>query len=229
MRGKPRDEELLEAESLEGGGPETGGKARGLPLGEAVLLVLLLGVWAWAVHGWFTNDREVAPSGVVDMPEVEATATVPPTVEPTATAVVVAAPLRLETAPAGASVLRNGRFAGVTPLELFEPREGETVQITLSGHATELIRLGAGEGGSSRRIELRAERAWIKVRLEPAGAGLWVDGQSVELPPDGRLLLPQREHVFRAEAEGYRAREVRATPAAAFEREVDLRLKALAE
>jgi hypothetical protein len=224
MTHSPQDEELLEPVALQRT-VASGGVAKGRPA-ASVLLMLLLGLWALAVYAFFSR-KDVAvelplEAGATAQPVATATPTPLPTAIPTA----VPPALRIESQPPGASVLRNGRFVGVTPLLLSDPRAGEPLQLTLSGHAPKMLVLQPQEMAPTLRVELEQQMGTIRVILDPPGATFYLNGEQREIPPDGRLLLPQREQVLRAEAPGHRTREMRVTPAAAYERNVELRLTA---
>jgi len=127
------------------------------------------------------------------------------------------APLRLSvrSQPVGASVLVDGRDSGVVTNGelLLAPPVPQQVVLTFRkvGHRDETravaLPLQPGEGIS---VTLEASQPMLRLRTDPPGAGVTVDGERVAGTTPLELALdPGREHRLVASLDGYLAQEVR--------------------
>ncbi len=134
------------------------------------------------------------------------------------------------TAPAGAGVTVNGRYLGTSPLEAaVEPDTDVNIRLFKQGYkrAARTLRLASGRE-RTLRIDLQPELAAVEVRVEPAGAQLFVDGQ-----PRGEanqtLSLPAREHRIEIRHQGYQPYQTRLTPRPGIDQTIRVQLKTLRE
>jgi len=115
--------------------------------------------------------------------------------------------LRIETDPSGAKVLVDGADAGATPVELGSLGPGmHLVRVTLDGYApAELsVELVDGTSPAPLRFVLQSVTARLRVRSEPVGATLRVDGRPGGTTPVEDLELAAGRHELRVEQKGFR-------------------------
>ncbi len=224
----PLDEEELEPLTLK----PLEGSAKNTAPGKAILLALLLGGWAWSV-AWFFEGRDSVPNpkpipgtstpqpdGEPEAPlgpEPSATPTPTPRVEATATAV----PLRnltLISDPPGATILRNGRFEGVAPLELQSLREGELLALRLPGYRNASLRISTQTG--ELRIPMEPLLGQVRVLGFPDQGELRINGELQVLPEGGLLELPLQEQEVEVRHPDGRVEQQRVSPAEAYVKEL---------
>jgi serine/threonine-protein kinase len=130
----------------------------------------------------------------------------PPAAPPPASAPGV---LRIETEPAGASVWFDGaEVVERAPVTLRRVRPGtHMVRVAAEGYAPANLTLVTrpGEPLPPLRFVMDPLRATLRVRSEPAGALVRVDGQSVGTTPLDALSLTPGRHGIRLERRGYAA------------------------
>ena len=113
--------------------------------------------------------------------------------------------VRINTNPPGAEVLINGNRVGVTPIpKVAIPTEGEQrLVLRLKNHQEWQGVLRPGRGLPDP-IFLAPLAAGIKVRTEPAGGTVYLDGRKVGVAPLANLPVPATgTHTLRVTREGY--------------------------
>jgi len=126
----------------------------------------------------------------------------------------LAATLKVETQPSGASVYLDGDLLGTTPVERSDLAPGEkTVVVMLEGFetATRQVRLAPDEP-RAERIDLFRQTGSAVISCDVSGAELFLDGAalgSYEGAPVTRDKLALGDHIAAASAEGYEDAEVR--------------------
>ena len=138
--------------------------------------------------------------------------------------------LTIGSEPEAASVSVGGVFRGVTPLELSLASGTEhQLQLTKPGYRAfkEELNLGPGE---ERSIDarLRPEYGIVFVTAQPADARLQVDGRDMGRATQ-RLRLTTRSHSLVFSKQGYVSETVAVTPRAGVSRNVDVKLKTVAQ
>ena len=94
--------------------------------------------------------------------------------------------LAIESRPAGAEVVVDGRVRGVTPLKLRLPPGPHSMELTASGSQPRVIPVTIPAGGQSSQyieLELAVQPGRLQVTSEPSGAGVFVDGTSRGVSP----------------------------------------------
>lgn len=122
--------------------------------------------------------------------------------------------VQLRSQPAGAAVRLGTRFLGTTPLALSLPSARDhRLQLSLEGHRPASIDLRlAPEEAVEREVVLTPVLGTLRLRLVPADAELWVDGEPRQPDGEGRLQLPARAHRLEVRREGYVAQVREITP-----------------
>lgn len=138
--------------------------------------------------------------------------------------------LRVQTSPAGASVLLNGQFRGRSPLTLaLPPEKTHRVRVTLAGHETADRRVALDSGQErTERITLKPVTGLVEFSVQPADAELIVDGRSRGPAPRSleMLAVPHRLEFRKA---GHASRTVSVTPTPGIPQQVSIRLLTEAE
>ncbi len=155
-------------------------------LAAAVILVMVVGVGA---------GRAYLPDRVPDITPML------PILERAAPSVVLAPPtsrtagtLVLETQPAGARVLLDGKLAGQTPLTIEEVPPGRHIVtfITSGGAVKRTVRV---EAGKSTALDVPVFSGWVAV-FAPVVLDIAENGRSIGNTEQSRLLLSPGTHVL---------------------------------
>ncbi|XOV87676.1 MAG: PEGA domain-containing protein [Pseudomonadota bacterium] len=145
---------------------------------------------------------------------------------PTATLVRADGTALIKSEPSGANVTIEGQYRGQTPLELKLP-PGAPVKVVLSR---------AGFVTSVQQVQVRPEEdvvlntrlepvlGVIRLRVEPDGTELLIDGQSVGTP-GARLELPARSHELEIRKPGYAPFTTSVTPQPGLAQQLFVQLK----
>ena len=138
--------------------------------------------------------------------------------------------LAVRSTPRGASVTINGRYQGLTPIEIaVEPGAALGVRVFKVGHAP-VERSLRVESGSERAlsVELQALTGELVVVAEPIDSELWIDGKRIA---DGKrtITLPAVAHEIELRKDGYAGYRKTVTPQPGFSQELKVRLLTLAE
>ena len=138
--------------------------------------------------------------------------------------------LDVRSTPRGASVTVNGRYEGLTPIEIaVEPGATLGIHVFKVGHAPveRSIRVESG-AERSLSVDLRALTGELFVTAEPADAKLWIDGK-----PAGQanrtITLAAVPHEIELRKEGYAGYRNTVIPQPGFSQELKVRLLTLAE
>jgi len=138
--------------------------------------------------------------------------------------------LSVESSPSGVSVTVDGRYQGVTPIEInLAPRRDHRVRLAKAGYETanRNINLGAAEE-RSLSVVLAPLIGTVVVNTVPADAEIIVDGQSRS--DEARTLrLPARPHVIEVRKAGYQSYRKEITPQPSLTQELAVKLLTLAE
>lgn len=140
------------------------------------------------------------------------------------------ASLRVQSNPAGANVLVDGRYRGVTPLTLaLEPQRRYDITLSRGGYAA-VSRSIALASGQTRNlaIDLSAQNGDLTVRTIPEDAEVLINGR-----PAGAgtvtVSLPARPQRIVVRKPGYQRYAATVTPRPGFPQTVDVRLLTEAE
>ena len=138
--------------------------------------------------------------------------------------------LSVRSSPRGASVTVNGRYEGLTPIEItVAPRTTLGIRVFKVGYAP-VERNVRVESGVERAmsVELEALTGTLVVVAEPGDAELWIDGK-----PSDRLNRPITlaavPHEIELRKEGYAGYRKTVIPQPGFSQEVKVRLLTIAE
>ena len=138
--------------------------------------------------------------------------------------------LDVRSTPRGASVTVNGRYEGLTPIEIaVEPGATLGIRVFKVGHAPveRGIRVESG-AERSLSVDLRALTGELFVAAEPADAKLWIDGK-----PAGQanrtITLAAVPHEIELRKEGYAGYRNTVIPQPGFSQELKVRLLTLAQ
>ena len=138
--------------------------------------------------------------------------------------------LDVRSTPRGASVTVNGRYEGLTPIEIaVEPGATLGIRVFKVGHAPveRSIRVESG-AERSLSVDLRALTGELFVTAEPADAKLWIDGK-----PAGQanrtITLAAVPHEIELRKEGYAGYRSTVIPQPGFSQELKVRLLTLAQ
>ena len=138
--------------------------------------------------------------------------------------------LVLQSAPSEATIKLDGDFLGVTPATL-TLSSGQTHRLQLSkpGYrkATQKITL-APEEERALSLTLSPEYGTLFITASPADARLAVDGKTVG-SASRRLRLSTRPHTLEFSKAGYASQRITVTPRAGVSRNLDIRLKTVAQ
>lgn len=106
--------------------------------------------------------------------------------------------------PAGATLLVNGSYRGITPLEVqLPPQQDHRLQMFLDGYQS-ARRVLSVDSGTEQTVELvlQPELGKVQVSTRPTGAELYVDGRRLGVDGD-TLELPARPHRLEVRKDGY--------------------------
>jgi len=116
------------------------------------------------------------------------------------------AQLSLSSSPSGASVYLNGVYQGKTPLTLNLSPGNYTVTFRKEGYREETrnITLGVGETGSVY-VTLKPAQSSLKLRTDPSGVDVYIDGRYVGTTDQNglNLILDPGTYEIKLEKEGY--------------------------
>jgi len=135
--------------------------------------------------------------------------------------------LRVESAPTGASIALDGRYAGTTPATLaLRPGGEHRVTVSKRGYAAanRSVRLRAAEK-RSLRIALSAELGQVTLRVEPSDAVLSIEGKTLG-PANGRHQLPAAPTLLEITREGFEPAQLWVTPKPGFGQTLSVELRA---
>ena len=138
--------------------------------------------------------------------------------------------LAVRSTPRGASVTINGRYEGLTPIEItVEPGATLGVRVFKVGHAP-VERSLRVESGSERALslELQALTGELVVVVEPDDSELWIDGKRIA-DANRTMTLPAVAHEIELRKDGYAGYRRTVTPQPGFSQELKVRLLTLAE
>ncbi len=133
--------------------------------------------------------------------------------------------LAIRSQPPGASVLVNGRYAGLTPVEVeVGPGREHDIQLSKAGYerAGRNVTLASGEV-RGLEVQLRAQEGVVHFKVEPADAELFVNGAGRGRVP-AELRLPAVEHEIEIRKEGREPFRVRVLPRPGFPQELKVTL-----
>ena len=138
--------------------------------------------------------------------------------------------LAVRSTPRGASVTINGRYEGLTPIEIaVEPGATLGVRVFKVGHAP-VERSLRVESGSERALSvaLQALTGELVVVVEPDDSELWIDGKRIA-DAKRTIALPAVAHEIELRKDGYAGYRKTVTPQPGFSQELKVRLLTLAE
>jgi formylglycine-generating enzyme required for sulfatase activity len=128
------------------------------------------------------------------------------------------AQLRVESAPPGASVTLDGRYAGTTPVTLaLTPGRDHRVAVSKQGYGTasRSVRLEAAEA-RDLKLTLSSELGHVTLEVEPRDAVLSIEGRAVG-PANGRHTLPAAPTLLEISRDGFQPAQLWVTPKPGFE------------
>jgi formylglycine-generating enzyme required for sulfatase activity len=134
--------------------------------------------------------------------------------------------LVIRSEPDGATVMVDGTYRGVTPLDLFlTPGPAFEVEISKAGHREETRSVSVRSGRTYElEIALSAQLGEIAVSATPEGAELYVDGQ-LRGEANQTLRLVAVPHRIEVRKEGYETYETTVSPRPGFTQEIQASLK----
>ncbi|MEX2607584.1 MAG: PEGA domain-containing protein [Kiritimatiellia bacterium] len=235
---KFEDEELLEPISLSGTSGPNVVSSTGFRGG---LLMLLLGIWTAGVYGFLNRYGEAAVEHPPPEMEEEAEETgeeielvsdeTPLVAQTPVPARDPQAPdrMRVVSDPSAATILLDGVFVGMTPLEMERPGAGHQLALRKSGYEPVRMTEDAWREGSEVRVSLKPITGRVRLTVSPPHATLWMDGNELNVPENGVLDLPLRTHRIKAVAAGYEDLEIDVLPAIAYERRIQFELRGAKE
>ncbi len=132
--------------------------------------------------------------------------------------------------PEGAAVSVDGEFRGQTPLTLrLDPGREHSINLTKPGYEPVTRTLNV-EADSGRRLTLPlvAQIGVIDVVTTPAGAEIWVDGETAGATPQ-QLDLTALPHRLEVRLDGYATQTLQVTPRPGFRQAWNVELEQLNE
>lgn len=135
------------------------------------------------------------------------------------------ASVQVESRPAGARVLVDGEYRGLSPLALeLRPGSASTVSVAKAGYrsASETLLLASGEE-KSLSFTLEPIVGDILVRAEPADALLYIDG-ILRGRANQTVQMTTTEHRLEIKKDGYATHKQTVTPRAGFAQQVNVKL-----
>ena len=137
------------------------------------------------------------------------------------------AQLRVESAPPGASITLDGRYAGTTPTTLaLSPGREHRIAVSRLGYGTasRSVRLEAAEA-RDLKLALSSELGHVTLEVEPRDAVLSIEGRAVG-PANGRHSLLAAPTLLEITREGFQAVQLWVTPKPGFEQTRAVKLRA---
>jgi formylglycine-generating enzyme required for sulfatase activity len=134
--------------------------------------------------------------------------------------------LVLRSEPSGAMVTVDEEYQGETPLELYlSPGRDHEVEVSKAGHdeASRSVRLKAGET-NELTVELNERLGKVEITSSPAGAELFVDGES-RGTANQTLSLPAVPHQIEVRKEGFEPYRATVTPRPGLSQSIEASLK----
>jgi len=128
------------------------------------------------------------------------------------------AQLRVESAPPGASVTVDGRYAGTTPATLaLSPGREHRIAVSKLGYGTasRSVRLEAAEA-RDLKLTLSSELGHVTLEVEPRDAVLSIEGRTIG-PAHGRHALPAAPTLLEITRDGFQPAQLWVTPKPGFE------------
>jgi hypothetical protein len=107
-------------------------------------------------------------------------------------------PVLVQSVPAGAEVLLEGKVLGRTPLELPTPKAPQTLQLRAPGFAEGSVRIEPGAGNPPRLELVQQPPGYLSVRVEPAAGTLLLDGRDTGKNVLLSHALPAGPHTLQA-------------------------------
>ena len=138
--------------------------------------------------------------------------------------------LAVRSSPRGASVTVDGRYEGLTPIEVaVAPGTTLGIRVFKVGYA-QVERSVRVESGRERAlsVELRALTGELLVTAEPDDAELWIDGKRAGAA-NRTITLPAVPHEIELRKEGYAGYRKTVIPQPGFSQELKVRLLTFAE
>ncbi len=138
--------------------------------------------------------------------------------------------LRLQSTPSAATIKLDGDFLGVTPAMLtLSSGQVHRLQLSKPGYrqATQEIEL-LPEEERTLSLSLSPEYGTLFITASPADASLAVDGRAVGAA-SRRLRLTTRPHTLEFSKAGYASQRITLTPHVGVSRNLDIRLKTVAQ
>ncbi|MDK2785353.1 MAG: hypothetical protein PWQ80_32 [Thermotoga sp.] len=138
------------------------------------------------------------------------------------------AKLSLSSSPSGADVYINGDYRGKTPLTLNLSPGNYSLTFRKEGYREETRYITLGEGESrSIHIDLKPLRATLRLRTDPVGVDVYIDGRYAGTTSESGLtiVLDPGTYSIRLEKEGYETDSFTVNLKAGEEKEVFRRLE----
>ncbi len=138
--------------------------------------------------------------------------------------------LAVRSAPRGASVTVDGRYEGLTPIEIaVAPGATLGIRVFKVGHAP-VERSVRVESGAERSlsVDLEARTGELFIAAEPPDAKLWIDGKPVG-EANRTITLAAVPHEIELRKEGYAGYRNTVMPQPGFSQELKIRLLTLAQ
>jgi formylglycine-generating enzyme required for sulfatase activity len=133
--------------------------------------------------------------------------------------------LTVTSAPPGATVMIDARYAGQTPLTVaLASNVAHTIRISKAGYETvERQAALAPEAQERLSVALDARQGVVRFQVEPADAVLSVGGRKIGRPPASLRLLAVDQHIEISKP-GYDTYRTRITPRPGFDQEIRVSL-----
>jgi hypothetical protein len=111
----------------------------------------------------------------------------------------------LQSVPYGASIMINGEYRGITPLQISDLTPGSyTVTFSRSGFVDLTTRVPVGQGQIAEvNATLQPETGTLAVNSTPAGARVLLDGADAGLSPVVLVNISADNHTVMLEKDGY--------------------------
>ena len=138
--------------------------------------------------------------------------------------------LAVRSSPRGASVTVDGRYEGLTPIEIaVAPGATLGIRVFKVGHAP-VERSVRVESGAERSlsVDLQARTGELFIAAEPPDAKLWIDGKPIG-EANRTITLAAVPHEIELRKEGYAGYRNTVMPQPGFSQELKVRLLTLAE
>ncbi|HEY0873280.1 MAG TPA: PEGA domain-containing protein [Vicinamibacterales bacterium] len=161
---------------------------RTFPWKIAAAAVILLAIAGFAAWSYLPGSSEVARTA-----QTEATEEAPPAAAATPTTGHLGT-LSVESQPAGAKVLMDGKEVGITPLTLDALQPGRRTITVTNGNAT-IRRTVRIEAGRTVSVDVPIYPGWISV-FSPIRLDIATAGKSIGSTETGKIMLPPGTHVL---------------------------------